>query len=191
MQSLFRNWQQDHTGQVAHGLAPLKHAFAHLHTIRPWDAEDRIRDTGILEDWQDRIKHGQEVVPFEVELWFRENADRQRQAETYLGSIVKSLGGTIVQQCIIPQIAYHGILGRIPIGGLSDLLSGITKLQDFRLLQCEDIMLMRPVGQCAIHVPDDLSDAQTLNTARSTKSSTRGACRCLIRWLAPDRTSVA
>ena len=162
MQNLFRNWQQDHTAKFAHGLAPLKHAFEHLRAIRPWDSEDRIRDTGILEDWQERVKYGQEVVPFEVELWFRENAGRQRQAETYLESIIKSLGGTIVQQCIIPQIAYHGILGRLPTVGLSDMLSGIAKLQDFRLLKCEDIMFMRPVGQCAFHAPDDLSDAKTL-----------------------------
>jgi hypothetical protein len=75
--------------------------------------EDRIRDTGIIEDWQDRISHGQEVVPFEVELWFESNSNRrQRQSEAYLGNVIDSLGGEIVQQCVIPQIAYHGVLGK-------------------------------------------------------------------------------
>ena len=59
IQRLFTNWRRDHNTNFPYGLAPLKHAFAHLHTIRPWDAEDRIRDTGLVEDWKDRIEHGQ------------------------------------------------------------------------------------------------------------------------------------
>ena len=162
LQRLYTKWREDHETKFPFGLAPLKNAFKYLHTIRPWDAEDRIRDTGILEDWRERVKYGQEVVPFEVELWFRENISRRQKAEAYLRSIVEHLGGTIVQQCVIPQIAYHGILGKIPIGGFSNMLSGIARLRNFRLLQCEDIMLMRPVGQCVIHVPEDLSDTQVL-----------------------------
>lgn len=174
LQSLFRNWQQDHTTKFPRGLAPLKDVFSHLYTIRPWDAEDRIRDTGLLEDWQERIEHGQEVVPFEVELWFRESATRQRQAEAYLGKVVESLGGEIVQQCVIPQIAYHGVLGKIPIGELPRMVSGITALRGFRLLQCEDIMYLRPVGQCAIHVPEDLSETDVLKDDEGRRSSSQG-----------------
>lgn len=163
LQSLFNNWKQNPETKFSSGLAPLRNAFAHLHTIRPWDAEDRIRDTGLLEDWKDRIEHEQEVVPFEVELWFRDDIDRRRQAEIYLGSVVESLGGKIIQQCVIPQIAYHGVLGSIPIGELSGLLSEIARLRDFRLLQCEDIMHLRPVGQCAIRIPEDLAGLDTID----------------------------
>lgn len=134
LQNLFTKWKQDDSISFPRNLAPLKQAFVHLHTIRPWNAEDRIRDTGIVEDWKDRIAHGQNVVPFEVELWFRGIPNRQRQAETYLGNVVDSLGGEIVQQCVIPQIAYHGILGRIPIDELVALLSEMERLRDFRLL---------------------------------------------------------
>lgn len=76
----------------------------------------------------------------------------------YLSNVVDSLGGEIVQQCVIPQIAYHGVLGRIPIGGITELLTEMERLRNFRLLQCEDIMHVRPVGQCAIRVPDDFSE---------------------------------
>lgn len=166
LQSLFRRWQQDYTAKFPHGLAPLKHAFAHLRTIRPWDAEDRIRDTGLLEDWRERIEHGQEVVSFEAELWYRNSAARRRQAEVYLGNVVESLGGEIVQQCVIPQISYHGVLGRVPIGGLPEMLSEMKQLREFRLLQCEDIMYLRPVGQCAIHVPEDLCETEVTDKGR-------------------------
>mgnify|MGYP006286301939 CR=1 FL=1 len=166
LQSLFNNWQQNPKVKFPRGLAPLKQAFAHLHTIRPWDAEDRIRDTGLLEDWEDRVRHGQEIIPFEVELWFRENPGRQRQAEAYLGNVIDSLGGEILQQCVIPQIAYHGVLGKIPSGDISDLLTGLSELRDFRLFQCEDIMHLRPVGQCAIRVPEDSSELDATSEDR-------------------------
>jgi len=165
LQGLFDNWPNK---RFPRGLAPLKQAFAHLHTIRPWDAEDRIRDTGLLEDWKDRVRHGQEIVPFEVELWFRENPGRQRQAEAYLGNVIDSLGGEIVQQCVIPEIAYHGVLGRIPSGELSGLLTGLSGLRDFRLFQCEDIMYLRAVGQCAIRLPEDLAELDTTGEDRQT-----------------------
>lgn len=157
--SLFDDWPKK---QFPRGLTPWKHAFAHLRTIRPWDAEDRIRDTGLLEDWRERIEHGQQVVPFEVELWFRENTTRQQLAEAYLADVVGSLGGQVIQRCIVPEIAYHGILGNIPIVEFSGMLSEVARLRDFRLLQCEDIMHLRPVGQCAIHVPEDFLEGEAL-----------------------------
>lgn len=169
MQSLFVNWKKDASIKFPHGLGRLKKAFDQLHTIRLWDAEDRVRDTGIVEDWKDRIAHGQEVVPFEAELWFRNNPNRQQQAQTYLSNVVDSLGGEIVQQCVISQIAYHGLLGRIPIDELSALLTEMERLRNFRLLQCEDIMHVRPVGQCAIRVPDDLSETGAVGDEAQTQ----------------------
>lgn len=158
LQRLFSNWQQNPNAKFPRGLTPLKHAFAHLHTIRPWDAQDRIRDTGVFEDWQFRAQHGQQIVPFEAELWFRENVERRQQAESYLRGVIEALGGEVVQQCVIPEIAYHGILGRIPVEQVSEIVAQ----REVRLLQCEDIMHLRPVGQCAIRVPEDLSETAAL-----------------------------
>ena len=159
LQSLFNNWQQNHDAKFPRGLAPLKHAFVHLHTIRPWDAQDRIRETGVIEDWQFRMKHGQQSVPFEAELWFRGDPNRRQQAETYLRSVIEGLGGEVVQQCIVPEIAYHGILGKIPENQVSEIIAQ----REVRLLQCEDIMHLRPVGQCAIRVPGELSQIEALH----------------------------
>ena len=158
LQNLFTNWQRDSMTSFPRGLAPLKHAFTHLHTIRPWDAKDRIRDTGIFEDWQFREKHGQDSVPFEAELWFRENAARRQQAVSYIRGVIENLGGEIVQQCAISEIAYHGILGKIPVNQVAEII----QQRDIRLLSCEDIMHLRPVGQCAIRVQDDFSDTDTV-----------------------------
>lgn len=158
LQNLFGSWQRDCDIPFPRGLTPWKHVFAHLYIIRPWDTQDRIRETGIFEDWQFRAQQGQEIVPFETELWFRENPNRRQQAESHLHNIIEALGGGVVQQCVIPEIAYHGILGRIPINQVSEIVTQ----REVRLLQCEDIMYLRPVGQCAIHVPEDLSESDTI-----------------------------
>jgi hypothetical protein len=166
LHSLFRRWQEEPETKFPRGLAPLKHAFAHLRTIRPWDAEDRIRDTFIVEDWKERIARGEDIVPFEIELWFREDPSRRRQADEYLRSLINSLSGEVVQQSVIPEIAYHGVLGRMPIRHVSGLLSEISRLREFRLLQCEDIMQLRPVGQCGIPVPGNVVDSESLEDVR-------------------------
>jgi hypothetical protein len=150
LQSLFNKWKQNPDVPFPRGLAPLRHAFTHLYTIRPWDAHDRVRDTGVLEDWGLRLAEGQSVVPFAAELWFRGDANRRQQAEAFLRNVIESLGGEVVQQCVISDIAYHGILGRLPVAQVGEIVAQ----REVRLLQCEDIMHLRPVGQCALRVPD-------------------------------------
>ena len=159
--SLFKLWAKDQDARFPHGLAPLKHAFEYLHTIRYWNAEDRICDTGVLEDWRLRLQLGQEVVPFEVELWCRGSLKQRQQAESQLRSIIASLGGEVVNQCVITDIAYHGISGRIPIGHVQEIVQKPEVRQNVKLLQCEDVMYLRPVGQCAIHVPEDTTETNT------------------------------
>ena len=162
IQSLFNRWKDDRDTEFPYGLKRLKRVFTHLHTIRSWDEEDRIRDTGVFDDWEFRLQHGQEVVPFEAELWFRGDAHRQQQAETQLRSIIESLEGQVVQHCVIPDIAYHAILGEIPRAHAQ----GIVARQEVKLLQCEGIMHLRPVGQCAIRVPEDVVETDTLEEER-------------------------
>ena len=171
LRSLFEKWKQNPDMQFERGLAPLREAFKYLHTIRPWDAEDRVRDTGVLEDWEERAAVGQEVVPFEAELWFREDPQRRRQAQAYLSDQIEALGGQIVQHCTIPEIAYHAILGDIPIKVASELLSGTKGLEELRLLKCEDIMYLRPVGQCAVRQPEDLSETEPLEQGKAPAPS--------------------
>ena len=164
LQNLFTNWQRNRDEGFPPGLAPWKNAFSHLHTIRPWDSQDRIRDTGLLEDWQARLEHDQQVVPFEAELWFRQNVQRRQQSEAYLRHLVGFLGGEVVQQCVIPEIAYHGVLGRIGI----DQVLAIMGQRDVRLLQCEDVMYLRPVGQCAVRIPEQLDEAEAVEEEART-----------------------
>lgn len=167
--NLFIAWQRDPEIKFPLGLAPLKNAFAHLRNIRPWDTRDRLAETGILEDWQERINVGQEIVPFEAELWFRQEPLRRTQALNYVTELINELGGEVVSQCVISDIAYHGILGRIPIQNVPE----IANLDNVRLFACEDVMHLRPVGQCAVDLdePGHIEDLGNLDNLENPGGS--------------------
>ena len=50
---LFELWQADNSIKLSTGLNPLKGVFALIRKIRRWEAEDRIRETGLLEQWRE------------------------------------------------------------------------------------------------------------------------------------------
>ena len=158
LRSLFDGWRTDPDRQFPYGLGKLKTAFAHLYDIRPWGAEDRLLETGLLEDWQSRLIGDDQTIPFEVELWFRPDDHRRHQAESYVGSIIESMDGEIVQQCVIPEISYHAILGRLSRFNIQEIIGSPETWGDINLIQCEDIMHLRPVGQCLVTLPEDATD---------------------------------
>ena len=170
LRSLFDSWRENPNVPFERGLAPLKHAFEHLHAIRHWDVEDRLHETGLLEDWQERLEHGQERVGFEAELWFRTSHPRRRLAELQLRQHVETLGGRIISQCVIPEIAYHAILGRIDITRIEDLLEQPESRAEISLFRCDDIMFMRPVGQCAFPIGDE-AEGQDEDESDSSRES--------------------
>jgi hypothetical protein len=156
LQRLFRIWRDNPEAPFPRGLAPLKKAFVHLYDIRPWNAEDRIRETGLLEDWRFRLDHDPSFVPFEAELWFHEKPNRRRQGEAFIREVVREAGGEVLGQCVIPEIAYHAVLGNIP----ATRAEAVLRRDEVRLLHCEDVMFLRPVGQCAAVFPGEHSGAE-------------------------------
>ena len=172
LRRLFDRWRVDPDEQFPHGLAKLKTAFAHLYDIRPWGVEDRIQETGIIEDWENRLQDDDEAVPFEVELWFRGDEQRRRRAESYVRSIIESMNGEIVQQCVISEISYHAILGRLSRSNIQEIVGHPELWGDVKLLQCEDVMHFRPVGQCMVTVPEDVVDIDTLKSAADQDEAT-------------------
>ena len=171
--SLFDRWRVNPDEPFPYGRAKLKSAFVHLYDIRPWDAEDRIRETGILDDWESRLNDDSESVPFEAELWFRSDEQRRNQAESYVRSIIESMDGEVVQQCVIPEISYHAILGRVSRANIREIVGRPETWEGVRLLQCEDIMHLRPVGQCAVTVPEDVVDIDAPEAAGGQGDATK------------------
>ena len=162
LRSLFDEWKINSDMTFDRGLAPLKAAFFHLREIRPWGAEDRISETGIMEDLEARLQDGQEVIPFEVELWYRQDPQQREKAAAHLRALIASMDGEITQQCALPDIAYHAILGRARRDHIRDLVSRRDALEDVRLLSFDGIKLLRPVGQCTVGPFDSNTETDNL-----------------------------
>ena len=155
LRSLFNQWRESPNRPFQRGLGRLKNAFEHLYDIRPWGPEDRIRETGLIEDWRTRLADGNSIVPFEAELWFRNDPDARQRAESDLRATIRSLGGDVNHQSVIPEIAYHAILGDIPAISIQDLIERPETRHEILLFRSEGVMYVRPVGQCAVFIPED------------------------------------
>jgi len=140
--SLWRHYQRNPA--LPGRRAAWRSLFENLLEVRPWGPEDRLRETGLLEDWRQRVTAGQQhTVRAEVELWYRRDETDRRRQEDRVCSVVERTGGRLLGQCAIPEIAYHGLLAEVPAETAKALLDS----QDVALLQCDEIMFLRPVGQ--------------------------------------------
>ncbi len=116
--------------------------FGKLRSVRRWSVEDRLRDTGVLEEWKRRVDDGWETVTAEVELWFRDAADRTAAAAR-LTSAVQAAGGTVLSTCLIEEISYHAMMARLPIQVVKQILAD----RSVGLLKVDDVHLFRPTPQ--------------------------------------------
>ena len=136
---------------LRHGFAKWADLFSQLHDVRPWGLRDRLLETGILDDWRERAEHGEETVPCDIELWYRQSMQRRRDATDRVIALVQDLGGQIVYQASIESIRYHALLAQLPIGSIEHLLEGADT--EPLLVQCEQIQFFRASGQMAAPVP--------------------------------------
>lgn len=148
--SMWQRYQADPGASLERGLNKWRALFQHLRTVRTWNAADRLRDTGILDDWNERLQLGPQIVRFEVELWFKPRDNTRSQAFSRVASRLADLGGRAVDQATVADIRYHGVLAELPIQAIDQLLRA-PETQAVTTL--DDIMFFRPVGQIAAPAP--------------------------------------
>lgn len=146
---LLKYWN-DYTTQKNYkfprGLGPLKNLFEHLYSIRYWDTDDRLRHTGLIDDWKFRIEEGQGNVPVEIEFWYRDTPEFRASNEARVMRLVNKLGGEVYQRCVIDEIEYHAILASMPTESIQELVN--DNAHDIELMRCDEVMYFRPSGQC-------------------------------------------
>ena len=148
-----------------HGLAKFKNVFEQLKSIRRWGLEDRLAEREVFEIWREELESdAHRNVRFEAELWYRESYEKRTECEGLVATLIQKLGGKVISQCVLPEIAYHSILGEIPAQAAQQILGQ----PEVDLIQCEDIMFFRPTGQVATGV----EEAQ--NNASDCKVTTNG-----------------
>lgn len=144
MLSLWNRYQADPDMRFQRGLTRFRDVFLCLKNIRRWSLEDRLADSAVLDVWREGIAHDPErMVTFEAELWFRSSENRRQDSVLSLRSLVEQLGGTIETQSVIPSIAYHSVLGKLPASAASTIIEN----PDVELFSCDSIMFLRPTGQ--------------------------------------------
>jgi hypothetical protein len=146
--SRWSQWRDDPAADWPHGEKAWRDLFPLIIDIRPWGADDRVRETGILEDLAERIEDGQGVIPFEAELWYRQTAERRAQAEAEVGRLIRDLGGSVSARFQLADIRYHAILGEIPADAVSPLLS---EDRNIGLIRCNDVWHGTSMASLIVH----------------------------------------
>ena len=155
MLSCWRRFNDGESDVFARGYAGLRDIFVNIKQIRTWTAEDRIQETQILEYWRDSLElDGNVAVPFEVELFYRNDQEKRTLAEKTVILEVERLGGRILSKCHISEIAYHALLVELPRNRIEELVENYDQVQ---LVHIDDVMFLRPICQSAFNVYADTS----------------------------------
>ncbi|MFI6152171.1 S8 family peptidase [Kitasatospora sp. NPDC051170] len=157
------------TAKFPHGMTRWRDVFARLIDLRRWSAKDRLRGTGILEQFHERIEAGTEIIPVELELWYRESGTRRASAEAKVRDSISLCGGTAVASCAIPDIGYHGMLAHLPMQAIQSILD--EQYEDISLIRADEIAFFRPEAQSAFPIADEIpqsTDYPELETRHAT-----------------------
>jgi len=149
--SLWKRYQTDPNQKFDHGLNKFRDVFRQLRDLRRWGERDRIFETGMEEYWREALEHGYDPIRFEVEFWFRADEKRRGAVFERFKATVTQVGGTCLNQCAIPQIAYHAAVVQLPPGGVQAILDQT----DTRVLRSNGVMFFRPQGQCIVEPSDE------------------------------------
>jgi hypothetical protein len=146
---LWEQWQADPTKRAKSGFGPFKGLFSRLRDVRRWGPQDRIADTGIRERWEEdvAVRGQQGTCLFEIEFWYRSEADKRRRITDEVLAALTEPGGQFVDQALISEIRYHAVLAELPANAVQETLQRIADRQYTRLLNCEGVMFFRPRSQ--------------------------------------------
>jgi len=107
MDNLLRLKDQWFRGQLPYGNQKWAEIFSHLKTLRPWDVRERLRETVVLEYWEEDInfyRSRNELIPFEIELWFRRDRNKRNEAQRNLENLIRQVNGNVISSCIITEL---------------------------------------------------------------------------------------
>lgn len=169
LQQLLSLWQRFQAGHhPGHGFAPFFELFRHLRDVRPWSVEDRLLETGVVKYWQEATETGDQVlVPFEIELWYRDAPQVRAESVRRIHRIVTQLGGQLGSAFELGPICYHAIVSSLPVSQIRRLVNG----ENVELLSESAIMCFRPSGQSVaprVDQPELQPPTAPLNDAQPT-----------------------
>ena len=155
MVRLFELYQNDRKMKFERGLAPLRNIFDELHTIRRWGPQDRIKETGLLEQWRDEVVTigNSGTVRVEVELaWSDTREVRAADLASIHAIFDRVANASILHSTAIPEIRYHAVLGELPPTQVEAVLKhGPGAIE---LLQAKQVLFVRPTVPMSLVAED-------------------------------------
>ena len=152
-QQLLGLWERFKRGEaMPHGLTAFRDLFSQLREVREWNDLDRLERAGAAGAWRrDLAELGNQLVPFEAELWLRRDQKRRASVVDRLSAELRAVGGELVGQTVLEQIDYHGVLGRAPAARLLEAAAS----EDVSWLSTEGVRLFHATGQMVVPVIDN------------------------------------
>lgn len=126
-QQLVRLWKSKDL--LSRKYAKWRDVFLLLRDLRFWSAQDRLEETGVLDDWRDRMTWEREHLPCEIELFFSPSLANRTTASGKVRSAVEAAGGFVQHESVITEIRYHALSVRLPVQAVERLLAGERDLQ--------------------------------------------------------------
>ena len=150
--SLWNRYKANPDQKFEHGFNKFRDVFRQLKDLRRWGEKDRVLETGMMERWREAIQYGYDPIRFEAEFWFRAAEGQRAAVFERFRATVSDVGGVCLNQCAIPQIAYHAAVVQLPPSGVQAILDKT----DTRVLRSNDVMFFRPLGQSDAQPPDEI-----------------------------------
>lgn len=157
---LFEKWKSDPKVTLDRGLYKFKEMFQQLVAIRHWGPQDRIQETGLYEEWKERLEvigNSQSFVQVEVELWYRQDKIKQIKAEEIVRNNVSNVAGKVISRALIPEINYHALLVELPRQQVELFLA--KGAESVQLLTADEVMFVSPYKPMALGWQDNDSIA--------------------------------
>lgn len=173
MKELLSLWEQWETGErFDRGRTKWRDLFNKIYRIRPWGIEETLRETGMIGRWQDLVApiKPEENVTFQIDLFYRKNANDRRKNEHIIRQLLSCLGGDVLGPFMDQKdIAFHAVKAQLPAGQIQRLLEELKtsdKNVDISLFIFTGIMFFRPTGQCIASSPEETGvEAELLEMA--------------------------
>lgn len=149
--SVWEMWRDNKT--LLNGQTKWRDVFNQTIQIRRWGIEEALRETGMLDHWQDLLDpiKPAEKIRFQIELFYRRSEDRRRQNERDVAVLLEAAGGRMLGNFIdIPEIAFHAVKAELPAERIRQLLHDLESEihdTDIQLFNFYNIMYFRPTGQ--------------------------------------------
>ena len=160
--SLWNNYSSNEHFKFERGLTGFKHLFSTLKDVHQWGIQERIEDTGLLEEWNEELQDDQNnTVRTQIELFYRSAKYKRDSAECRITDLISSVGGTVISSSLIPEIQYHALLAEIPRAYAQRILNR----EEVELVLADEVMFMKGTGQTIMVGPtEETEDFTSLST---------------------------